>query len=172
MKTIDVLTFGEPLMEFAEVERNGERLMLPGFGGDTMNVAVAAARQGARAAVFTALGDDAFGARFLDLWDREGIDRSRVMVKAGERTGIYFITYGPQGHEFTYVRTGSAASLVRPDDVPSDLVSAAKILHVSGISQAISPSACDAVFAAIRTARAAGTLVAYDPNSRLSLGPV
>ena len=76
MKTIDILAFGEPLMEFAEVQRNGERLYLPGFGGDVSNTAVAAARQGAKVAVFTALGRDFFGQDFIDLWDREGIDRS------------------------------------------------------------------------------------------------
>ena len=39
MKTIDLLAFGEPMMEFAEVQRNGERLYLPGFGGDVSNTA-------------------------------------------------------------------------------------------------------------------------------------
>jgi FAD/FMN-containing dehydrogenase len=71
MKTIDILAFGEPLMEFAHVERGSEKLYLPGFGGDVSNVAVAAARQGARTAIFTALGDDPFGGDFLKLWDRE-----------------------------------------------------------------------------------------------------
>ena len=46
-KTLDLLAIGEPLMEFNEVERGGERLYLPGFGGDTSNAAIAAARQGA-----------------------------------------------------------------------------------------------------------------------------
>ena len=172
MKTFDILSFGEPLMEFAEVERAGEHLMLPGYGGDTMNLAVAAARQGARVAVFTGLGDDAFGRRFLDLWDREGVDRSRVVVMPGESTGLYSITYGPQGHEFSYARAGSAASRITVQHVPLDLVAAAKVLHVSGISQAISTSACDAVFAAIRAARTAGTLVSYDTNLRLKLWPL
>jgi hypothetical protein len=48
VKSLDILAFGEPLMEFAEVERGGERLYLPGFGGDVSNAAIAAARQGAR----------------------------------------------------------------------------------------------------------------------------
>ena len=95
MKTLDILSFGEPLMEFAEVERGGERLFLPGFGGDSSNAAIAAARQGARVGYFTAVGDDAFGQDFLKLWNREGVDRSTVIVRPGERTGIYFISYGP-----------------------------------------------------------------------------
>ncbi len=58
MKTLDILTIGEPLMEFAEVTRDGERLFLPGHGGDISNTAVAAARQGAKVAIFTGLGAD------------------------------------------------------------------------------------------------------------------
>ena len=83
MKTLDLLAFGEPLMEFAEVERSGERLYLPGFGGDSSNAAIAAARQGAKVAYFTALGDDAFGERFLRLWDEEGVDRAAVLTRPG-----------------------------------------------------------------------------------------
>src|SRR5919202_5556914 len=118
MKTLDILSFGEPLMEFAEVERDGERLYLPGFGGDSSNAAIAAARQGAKVAYFTALGDDAFGEGFLKLWDAEGVDRSVVITRKTARTGIYFISYGADGHEFSYYRAASAASLVTADEVP------------------------------------------------------
>lgn len=172
MKTLDLLAIGEPLMEFNAVERGGERLYLPGFGGDTSNAAIAAARQGADVAYFTALGDDAFGADILALWDREGVDRSHVLVREGGRTGIYFITHGPEGHAFSYVRAGSAASLVAPADVPENVVRSARVLHVSAISQAISTSACDAVFQAIRVARESGTAVSYDTNLRLRLWPL
>jgi 2-dehydro-3-deoxygluconokinase len=168
MKTIDVLGFGEPLMELAQVDRAGEALYLPGFGGDVPNAVVAAARQGARAALFTALGDDAFGADFLELWDREGVDRSAVIERAGGRTGAYFISYGPEGHRFSYIREGSAASRVTPEELPLDTIAAARVLHVSGISQAISSSCADAVFAALAHARASGTVVSYDtPALRL-----
>jgi 2-dehydro-3-deoxygluconokinase len=168
----DLLAFGEPLMEFAEITRGGEKLYLPGHGGDTSNVAIAAARCGARVAFFSHLGDDAFGRGFLDLWDREGIDRSSVVIRNGVRTGIYFISYGPDGHEFSYFRGGSAASLVRPDDLPLDLIARAKVLHVSGISSAISAACADAVFAAMRHAKVGGRLVCYDTNLRLALWPL
>lgn len=169
---LDLLAIGEPLMEFAEIERGGERLYLPGHGGDTSNFAVAAARSGAKVGFFSHLGEDAFGQGFLALWDREGIDRSSVKVREGARTGIYFISYGPDGHVFSYFRAGSAASLVRPGDLPLGLIAASQILHVSGISQAISESCSDAVFAAIRHAKAAGRRICYDTNLRLALWPL
>jgi 2-dehydro-3-deoxygluconokinase len=172
MKTIDLLAFGEPLMEFAEVERQGERLYLPGFGGDVSNAAVAAARQGAKTAIFTALGSDAFGVDFLKLWDQENIDRSSVIVRPEGRTGVYFISYGEDGHVFSYARAGSAASLVRTDELPMGQIAAARILHASGISHAISENCADAVFAAIRHAKENGTVVSYDTNLRLRLWPL
>lgn len=172
MQGFDIVTFGEPMMELAQIERDGQTLYLPGFGGDTSNVAVAAARQGARVAVFTALGDDAFGRDFAALWQREGIDASYVKLVPGQRTGLYFIGYGTEGHFFTYYRAGSAASLVTPAEVPLDLIASAKVLHVSGISQAISTSACDAVFTAIHHARENGVRVSYDSNLRLNLWPL
>jgi 2-dehydro-3-deoxygluconokinase len=172
MKALDILAIGEPLMEFAEVARGEERLYLPGFGGDVSNAAVAAARQGAKTGMFTALGDDAFGRDFLALWDREGIDRSTVIRRPGGRTGVYFISYGEEGHVFSYARAGSAASLVAEADLPLDQIASARVLHVSGISQAISTECADAVFAAIRHARQSGTAVSYDTNLRLRLWPL
>src|SRR4029078_380531 len=82
---------------------------------------------------------------------------------------IYFVTHSESGHAFTYLRSGSAASRMRPADVPVELIERAKSLHGSGISQATSASACDAVFHAIERARAAGVKVTYDPNLRLKL---
>ncbi|MFO1038787.1 MAG: sugar kinase [Geminicoccaceae bacterium] len=167
--TLDILAIGEPLMEFAE-QPDGR--YLPGFGGDTSNCAIAAARLGARSGYLSAVGDDAFGQRFLDLWDREGVNRSHVLVRPGVPTGLYFISYGPQGHQFSYRRAGSAASRMAPGEVPADAIASARILHASGISQAISDSACDSVFHAIATARGCGVTVAYDTNLRLSLWPL
>jgi 2-dehydro-3-deoxygluconokinase len=57
-------------------------------------------------------------------------------------------------------------------DIPGDYIGAARLLHVSGISQAISSSATDAVFAAIDTAKQRKVLVSYDTNLRLKLWPL
>src|SRR5205085_500931 len=81
-------------------------------------------------------------------------------------------THGPEGHEFSYLRAGSAASRMTPEWLPRDLVRQSKILHVSGISLAISKDARETVFAALHEARAAGTLVSLDANLRLKLWPI
>jgi 2-dehydro-3-deoxygluconokinase len=61
---------------------------------------------------------------------------------------------------------------VTPSFLPRDYITGARLLHVSGISQAISLSACDTVYAAMAMARAAGRLVSYDPNFRPKLWPL
>lgn len=167
----DLVALGEPLFEFNQT-RGANAEYTQGFGGDTSNCAVAAARLGARSAYVTRLGDDSFGRMFLDLWRREGVDANSVAIDVGAATGIYFVTHGAKGHEFTYRRSGSAASRMRPEDLPLDVIRTAKVLHLSGISQAISPSACDACFAAIDHARDAGVKISYDTNLRLKLWPL
>ena len=169
--TLDVVSVGEPMVEFNQVPGDPRRY-LQGFGGDTMNATIAAARQGARAGYVTRLGDDDFGRRFLDLWREEGLDASGVTIDADAPTAVYFVTHGPEGHAFSYRRAGSAASRLSPANLPLDMIRSARFLHTSGITQSISPSACDAAFAAIDASRAAGGKVAYDSNLRLKLWPL
>jgi 2-dehydro-3-deoxygluconokinase len=161
------------MLEFNEqpAGADGRRLYLEGFGGDTSNAAIAAARQGARVAYVTAVGRDPAGDRFIELWQREGVDVSAVRRSAEAQTAVYFVTHGKAGHEFLYYRRDSAASFVSPADVPEAMIAGAKIFYASGISQAISASAADAVFHAIAIARRNGVRVAYDTNYRSRLWP-
>jgi 2-dehydro-3-deoxygluconokinase len=146
---VDFVALGEPLIEFNQT-RGARDEYLQGFGGDSSNCAIAAARLGVRAAYVTRVGADAFGRMFLDLWRREGVDVRGVAQDAEAPTGVYFVSHGAAGHEFSYLRAGSAASRMRPATLPLDLIRTTKALHVSGISQAISDSACDTAFAAIK----------------------
>ncbi len=166
---LDIICLGEPLLEF---NQQPDGRYLPGHGGDTSNCAIAAARQGASTGYVTRIGADAFGDSFAELWAEEGVDMDGIVRDQTAHTGIYFVTHGPDGHQFSYFRAGSAASRMTPETLPHDYIRRAKILHVSGISQAISDSAADAVFAAIETARAAGAQVSYDTNLRLKLWPI
>lgn len=166
----EIVCIGEPLFELSQPR--GENIFRPGYGGDTSNTAIAAARQSASVGYVTAVGADQFGDSFMDLWAREGIDTSAVVRSQSAHTGLYFITHGQDGHAFSYLRAGSAASRMTPQDLPVGIVEGARIIHASGISQAISSSAADTVFAAMRIARAAGVAVSYDTNLRLRLWPL
>jgi 2-dehydro-3-deoxygluconokinase len=168
----DIVALGEPMVEFNQTRAGEKDRYLFGFGGDTSNMAIAAARLGARVAYITRVGDDAFGRRLLELWRSEGVETCGVSVDGDAPTGVYFVSHGVGGHEFSYLRAGSAASRMRPVDLPLELIRGARVLHASAISQAISASACDAVFAAIDAARNAGAKISYDTNLRLKLWPL
>lgn len=169
MKAFDLVAIGEPLYE---LNQQPDGRFLPGFGGDTLNAAVAASRLGARAAYITRLGGDIFGDALMELMLRERIDVTAVMRDPDAPTGLYFVTHGASGHVFTYRRAGSAASLMTPDLLDRAMLRNTRILHASGISQAISASAAAAVSAAIAEAKAADALISYDTNYRPRLWSV
>lgn len=167
---LDVVCMGEPMLEFVRVQDDaGRPLYLRGFGGDTSNCAIAAARQGARVGYITAVGADRFGDMLLDLWRAEAIDVSGVLRDPSAPTAVYFIEPSPEGRDFTYYRTGSAASRLVPERVPEEIICRTRVFQTSSISQAISETACDAVFRALAIARENGVKVAYDTNLRLGL---
>ena len=168
---VDIVAYGEPMVEFNQTGEGGGRLYLQGFGGDTSNFAIAAARQGARVAYLGALGDDPYGRMLRDLWTREGVDHAAVATDPQAYTAIYFVTHDAAGHHFHFFRSGSAASRLSPATLPLGPVRAARVFHLSGISLAISASACDAGLAAMEAARAAGVRVSFDTNLRLKLWP-
>jgi 2-dehydro-3-deoxygluconokinase len=168
---IDIVSIGEPMVEFNQT-RPGEPNYLQGFGGDTSNMAIAAARSGARVSYVSRLGDDEFGRMLRRLWDEEGVDASHVAIDPSAYTAVYFVSHGPAGHAFSYLRTGSAASRMRPEDLPLALIENARYVHASGISMAISTAAADTVLAAFAAGRERGVLVSFDPNLRLRLWPL
>lgn len=171
--SVDLVCMGEPMLEFnlQPSEPGAPRLYLEGFGGDTSNAAIAAARQGVRVGYVTAVGDDMPGDSFLAFWQSEGIDTSAVLRSPLHPTAAYVVTHGPHGHQFAYYRRGSAASHFAPGDVPNTMIAEARLFYASGISQAISDLAADSVFRAIDVARSHGTTVAYDTNYRPRLWP-
>ncbi|MDN7968536.1 sugar kinase [Burkholderia multivorans] len=167
----EILALGEAMIEFNQAQP-GRAEFLQGFGGDTSNFCVAAARQGASTGFVSAVGDDPFGRMLGELWGTEGVDTRFLRIDPGAPTGVYFVTHGADGHRFDYLRAGSAASRYAPADLPLDALAAAKAVHLSGISLAISTSACDAAFAAIDHARAHRAKISFDTNLRLKLWPL
>jgi 2-dehydro-3-deoxygluconokinase len=170
--SIDIIAMGEPMVEFNQTGEGGGRQYLQGYGGDTSNAAIAAARQGASVGYLSALGDDVYGRMLRELWSREGVDHDGVRTDPRGYTAVYFVNHDEQGHHFSFFRRGSAASLMRPQDLPAQRIAQAKVLHLSGISAAISDSACDTCFAAVDMAKAAGVRVSFDTNLRLKLWPL
>ena len=170
----DLIAIGEPLAEMA-AESAGPLGTVDrfrsGWGGDTANFVLAAARLGGTCGYVTRVGQDAFGAAFVAMLEAHGVDAAQVKADADHHTGLYFVTYTEERkHRFDYVRRGSAASHLSAADIDPDYVAGAKVLHASGISQAISGSCADAIRVAMELAQEAGTTVSYDANVRPVLG--
>ena len=167
----DILGLGEPLIEMVRLAApiDGRPAYVQGFGGDTSTAIIAAARQGARAGYLSAVGDDMFGEALRGLWTREGVDHSHVVTRKGDPTGVCFIDPDPAGRRFTYARRGSAASTYDVADLPADALALARVLHVSGISLAVSRSMRAASLAAARSMKRSGRLLSLDLNHRPAL---
>ncbi len=171
--SVDLLCMGEPMLEFnmRPVARMG--------GGFTSKVTavIPPTRRSQPRGKARGSATSPRSARmprapaFSTYGEREGVDASTVIQRDDRPTAVYFVTHSAAGHAFLHYRAGSAAAGFGPADVPIAAIRTARMLYASGISQGISDSAADAVFAAIDVARASGVAVAYDTNYRPRLWP-
>jgi 2-dehydro-3-deoxygluconokinase len=121
-------------------------------------------------ALWTVVGEDALGEVVLRTLRGEGVDVSRAR-RIARPTGL-IVRDAPLGRPLTvsYYRSGSAGTALAPQDVVPEVIGAARLLHLTGITAMLSDSSYDAVLAAVTAAKAAGVTVSVDPNLRLRLG--
>ncbi|MCW2803184.1 MAG: 2-dehydro-3-deoxygluconokinase [Propionibacteriaceae bacterium] len=175
-QTAEVVTFGEAMTLMLATEDLpllvANQLSL-GIAGAESNLATGLARLGHQVGYFGRVGKDVFGERIRRALLSEGIDVSHLVSDPELPTGL-LIRDSPHGRPITviYRRTGSAASATSVEDVPTQMIERARVLHATGITAALSPSAYDATVHAMRTAREAGVTVTFDPNVRLRLADV
>jgi 2-dehydro-3-deoxygluconokinase len=138
--------------------------------GAESNVAIGLRRLGHAAGWMSRLGDDEFGRAVLFRIRGEGVDTSRVIVDPGAPTGVFFRERREIGPlEVVYYRRGSAASRLCPADLDAEYIRAARFLHLTGITPALSASCRETVFAAAEIARGSGVRIVLDPNYRSKL---
>jgi 2-dehydro-3-deoxygluconokinase len=165
-------TLGEGLLEVGLDPSLADDCLGRGFGGDAANTAVMVARLGARARLLTRVGDDAAGRMLMAFWASAGVELELVGVDGTAPTGLYVNERDALGeHRFSYHRAGSAASLLGPRHAARRFLRGLDVLHLTGITLAISPSAADAAEVAAERARAAGIPVSFAVNYRAQLKP-
>jgi len=172
-KNLEVITFGESMVLFSPGDKGPLRHIhnfTKSIAGAEANVAIALARLGHKVGWFSKLGNDEFG-RYIQFMIRgEGVDVSRVIEDSDHQTGLLFKElFEHVNPNVYYYRKNSAASHVKPVDLDKSYIESAQILHLTGITPAISESARETVFEAIRIAKEAGVKVSFDPNIRLKL---
>lgn len=168
-RSIDLLAIGETMAlvvpTHPEPLRTASEFRLS-MGGAESNVACHLAAAGHRTAWFSALGADALGDRVRDEIAAHGVDVSRVRRDPSAPTGLYL---KDPGQGVLYYRAGSAASRLGPADLAALDLEDVRIVHLTGITPALSASCRALVPAATAAARAAGALVSLDVNHRTAL---
>lgn len=171
--TADVVTIGETMALVAAEGTGPFTVGSPArisFGGAETNVAIGLSRLGHRTAWIGRLGSDPVGAMVRDGLRAEGVDVSYVRVDDEQPTALMLREHRTADRvRVSYYRRGLAGSRLRPDDIDADLLTASKLVHVTGITPALSDSARAAVHHAIELARSAGSLVSFDLNYRAAL---
>ncbi|MFI8851367.1 sugar kinase [Streptomyces sp. NPDC053499] len=193
-RQVDVVCLGESMVTFLPGS-TGPLADVPSFdraiGGAESNVACTLARAGHRAAWVSRVGTDGFGDHLVRTIAAHGVDTSAVERDPERPTGIYFRTNGERAtgagegtgpaegtgplSEVLYYRAGSAASAMSPANVPRRALHAGKVLHLTGITAALSTD-CLALLRELTSARTSaergggtGPLVSFDVNYRVGL---
>ncbi|MEF3313568.1 sugar kinase [Paenibacillus sp. GYB004] len=168
----EVVTFGETMglmmptgVKGIEYSAQFEKSL----AGAESNVAIGIARLGHTVGWFGHLGADPLGQYGLKLIRGEGVDVSRAQLTEGAPTGLIIREVVNGRSSVYYYRKHSAASLMQPVHLDEAYIAGAKLLHVTGITPALSGSCRDTVQEAVRIARKHGVKVCFDPNLRLKL---
>lgn len=171
-RDLDVLCLGEALVDLLP-ERRGRLEDCDRFevcpGGAPANVATGLARLGARVGFRGVVGDDPFGRSLARRLGEAGV-HCAFRFTPERPTGMWFVALDERGERsfFSPNARFSADKLVAPRDVDRALVGRARWLH-AGTSAHVLPEGRAALREAVAAARAAGTLVSFDPNVRLHL---
>ena len=172
----DVVTVGEamallmacqpgPLAAVTQFER--------ATAGAELNVSVGLSRLGYRVGYVSSLGKDSLGRNLLDFMKAEGIDLRHVRLDERYPTGFMLKSMALDGSdpEVEYFRRGSAASHMSRTDIPPGPFRQARLLHLTGITPALSGTCRDMALTMAAQARGAGRIVTFDPNLRPRLWP-
>jgi 2-dehydro-3-deoxygluconokinase len=171
---VDVVCLGESMVTFLPT-CEGRLADVPSFvrgiGGAESNVACVLAAAGHRTRWVGRVGADGFGEHLVAAIAAYGVDTSAVQYDPRRPTGIYFRTAtdrATEGHEVLYHRAGSAASAMSVRTVPRDAVGSGRILHLSGITAALSED-CLALMRDLTVRRKGRAPVSFDVNHRPGL---
>ena len=169
----ELIAIGECLVELMSDEPiDRARTFTKGFGGDTCDAAIMATRLGTKCGYVSRVGNDPFGDYLIREWRASKLDISAV-ARTDAYTGLFISPLQTsESKDIFYYRSGSAGSRLQPSDLPNGFPGSARIVHLSGVTQALSKSARETILEAARRARDAGAQVSFDVNYRPRLWPV
>jgi 2-dehydro-3-deoxygluconokinase len=169
-----VVTFGEAMIRLSPPSdstlEKADELRIETAGAEA-NVAVALARLGYDAAWVSRLPRNALGRRIVGQLREHSVDTSRVIWTDDGRVGLYFVDVGgpPRPPYVIYDRAGSALAQIQPDEVNPAVLEGEDLLHVTGITPALSSGARSTVIELVHAAASRHVAVSYDLNYRAKL---
>jgi 2-dehydro-3-deoxygluconokinase len=166
-----ILTVGETmaLLDPVEGELHEGALVTLRIAGAESNVAIGLRRLGIEARWISRLGVDPLGDLIASTLEAEGVELRWVRRDPDAPTGVFFKWRADGRSRVLYYRRGSAASRLTPADVPDDAFDGVALVHLTGITTALSESARETVAAVARRAEEGGLTVVFDPNWRPAL---
>ncbi len=136
--------------------------------GAETNVAIGLQRLGIQTGWVSRLGRDELGDTVLMRVRAEGVDTSAV-TRSDAPTGLMLRDRLPTGVRVFYYRAGSAASELAPGALDPAYLDGAEILHLTGVTPALSATCREFLPWAAREARKRGVRVSFDVNFRSKL---
>jgi len=170
---MDIVTLGELILDMFASETgkdfNSVAAFIPVAGGAPANVAVAAARLGARSAFIGKVGEDAFGRRLEGVLKGYGVETKAMRFDREHRTTLNFMTIpDPNRTEMLFYRNPGADMLLAPDELDQRLLASTAVYHFGSVSLAVEPCRSAALEGAAFS-RDQGALVSFDVNYRPGL---
>lgn len=176
MTFYDIVTLGETMLRLTPPgagRLDQARRFEVEVGGTESNTAVGLARLGLRCAWISRLPKSPLGDLVAGELSRHGVDVSHVVRGADERLGLYFYEDAPPARRqrVVYDRADSAAGRLRPADIDPELFApgSCRLVHLTGITPAISESARETTRHVLEAARSAQLPVSFDTNYRAGL---
>jgi len=170
----DVTTCGEMLLRLSvpsgERLENAHRFDVHPAGAEA-NVVTLLARLDRKTYWTGALPDNPLGRLGANPLRVAGVDTSGIIWRQGGRMGTYYVEFGepPRGTQVTYDREHSCISQMPRDVIEWDPLLNTRLLHLTGITPALSPSCREIVAEAIRQANERRVPVSFDVNYRQKL---
>ena len=171
MKHYDVIALGELLIDFActQTDADGYPVMAAHPGGAPANFLAALTRFGAKTAMISKVGTDAFGALLTGTLEKADIGTEGIVSSPDVFTTLAFVTFDPDGdRHFSFARKPGADTCLTREEVPAELLDRTDTLHFGSLSLTNEP-ARSATQYAVAYAKERGKLITFDPNLRKPL---
>lgn len=168
---LDVLALGEALIDFTtqSTDEDGYPTMTAHPGGAPANFLAALTKFGMQTALYTKVGEDAFGNLLIKTMEKAGIDTRGVVKDTGVFTTLAFVTLDSDGdRSFSFARKPGADTCMRFEELDLSLLDECRVFHFGTLSLTTSP-AREATVDAVNYAREHGKMITFDPNLRVPL---